>query len=185
MLDLLSCGLPVLWQGLRTCPHQDTGGVLWCREGAAAPLKGSGESGLCVEEMKWGEEILGWQRACGQSSVGTVVVKKKDVASETCGSLAGVTLRTQTGQCPWGRGQCWKDPCISATGPGLDSQRSRLLFQFLDVSHHHTPEPSARGKVLSEMLKAVRSSPGLPCREVQPLARMAEHGRGMGGWGDT
>lgn len=71
MLDLLG-GLPVPWQGLRTRPHQDFGGTLWCREGAAAPLKGSGEAGLCGVEMKWGEEVLGWQRACGQASAGTV-----------------------------------------------------------------------------------------------------------------
>lgn len=56
VLDLLGDPLTVLWEGLRTPPHQDIRGVLWCSEGAAAPLKDSGEAGLCMADMKWGKE---------------------------------------------------------------------------------------------------------------------------------
>lgn len=76
--------------------------------------------------MKWRDEILGWQRPCGQAGVVTMMVKKNAVVSETFGSLAVESPLEQKQGSVSADGSVGGKILVSGTWPGLDSQCRRV-----------------------------------------------------------
>lgn len=93
-----------------------------------------------------------------------MMVKKNGVASETFGSLAMESpLGQKQSHVSGGGGWWWKDPYVSGTGLELDSQcRVKSPLPIPGHESFADPEPSARGKDLAEIPKAVWSFPGPP-----------------------
>lgn len=99
--------------------------VLWSSEGQQQLSKALGGWPLSGR-MKWSDEILGWQRPCGQAGVVTMMVKKNAVVSETFGSLAMESPLEQKQGSLSADGSGGGKILVSGTWPGLDSQCRRV-----------------------------------------------------------